>query len=135
VTGNYTTPDQSFNDIARWDGTQWLPLDNGIYGNAYITEAIVFNDLLYIGGSFTQGQGNIASHLMAWNGETWLNPFPGINYIWDIYSMAVINEELFIIGIFHFTDNPNVLYNLARFDGSRFCAFGGSIDLMIPTAL
>jgi len=135
LSGNYTTPDQSYYDIARWDGTQWLPLANGIYGNASITEAIVFNNLLYIGGSFTQGQGNIASHLMAWNGETWLNPFPGVNYIWDISSMAVIEGELFVVGKFHFNEDPNVLYNLARFDGNSFCAFGGSIDLIIPTSL
>jgi len=56
------------NSVAKWDGTQWAPLDTGT--NGIVFALTVFDDgngpALYVGGSFTRAGGQLASSIAAW---------------------------------------------------------------------
>ncbi len=57
------------NRIARWDGTNWTPLDVGLNGTAY---ALAFSGSdLYTGGAFTTAGGFAANKIAKWNGRFW----------------------------------------------------------------
>jgi hypothetical protein len=73
------------NNIAKWNGQQWLPLGAGLsdgnltggLGNALA----VFDDgsgpALFVGGNFTSAGGVAVSNLAKWNGSTWSAPVGG----------------------------------------------------------
>lgn len=60
-------------NIAKWNGSCWLPLGSGIEGD--ILALAVFNDgtgpALYAGGEFAAAGGVAASNIARWNGKTW----------------------------------------------------------------
>jgi RHS repeat-associated protein len=63
------------NNIARWDGTNWSSIgqgiQNGVNGNVY---ALAFHqNALYVGGNFTAAGGFPANKLAKWNGQFWSN--------------------------------------------------------------
>ncbi|MBS1686313.1 MAG: T9SS type A sorting domain-containing protein [Bacteroidetes bacterium] len=60
--------------IAKWDGTSWSPVGDGIpYGG--INALAVFNDQLYAGGQFFDTiQDSIISGIERWNGTQWSYP-------------------------------------------------------------
>lgn len=116
-------------EIAQWDGTAWLSLQNGVVGEAYLFDAIVYKGILYVAGEFVKSQtGNPANDVMAWNGETWFNPFPDVDFTFQVSDLEVINDELYIVGEYKFLGD-NKKYTFAKYDGENFCAFGGSYNL------
>lgn len=50
----------------RWDGAVWT---NVLQADGAITELIVHDGLLYVGGSFSEARGNSVSNVFAWDGE------------------------------------------------------------------
>ena len=58
------------NFVARWDGTEWLPLGDGL-ANFAVTLLPLPNGDLVVGGSFTQAGGSHANHLARWDGTRW----------------------------------------------------------------
>jgi hypothetical protein len=102
--GNFTDAGgQSVNHIARWDGTVWHPLANGLSSDAYaMTE---FNSDLIVGGNFTNG-------IARWNGSNWL-PFGETQ---SLRSLFVFNGELYAGGQF-FTVDGEDMPAIARLDG------------------
>jgi hypothetical protein len=57
------------NYIARWDGSNWYPLDTGMNGSVYALT--VFDGNLIAGGAFTTAGGTTANYLAEWNGFSW----------------------------------------------------------------
>ncbi len=72
VSGSfYTADDVVVNSVARWDGTRWHPLGEGLGGTA---RALVFDDNgdLYAGGYFDDAGGDPeADHVAVWDGLSW----------------------------------------------------------------
>ena len=58
------------NHIAKWNGTNWLPLGSGMNSNVYAL-ALDNSNNLYAGGQFTIAGGSNASCVAKWNGTNW----------------------------------------------------------------
>lgn len=131
--GNIDRQDD-FKEILRYDGTNWKPLNKGIFGGlADARGMIVYKGLLYVWGGFLYKDGNVDDHVMAWDGEKWLDPFPHVQYLYDVQTMSIINDQLYISGMFVFPqDDDSLAYTIARWDGCDFSAFG--IQLKYPEA-
>jgi len=123
VFGNFSAI-PGYEEIAKWDGTQWLNLQTGIIGD-WVDDAEAFNGYLFVGGIFYQSDGNVADFIVAWDGAQWIDPFPNVQYIDQIRDIDVINGDLYIVGAYQIQGDTGI-YGLARYDGVNFCAFGGS---------
>ncbi|QQR95409.1 MAG: hypothetical protein IPJ93_01180 [Bacteroidota bacterium] len=69
VAGDYTADSSTLNNIARWDGSDWQPLDSGMLGGVYAMEE--FNGELHIGGYFYNINNILNTRKIArWDGVT-----------------------------------------------------------------
>ena len=62
------------NRIARWDGTAWHPLGNGVGGGTNpVVLALAFgpDGSLYAGGDFSTAGGSAANSIASWDGTAW----------------------------------------------------------------
>jgi hypothetical protein len=74
VGGQFSTAGAlTANQIARWNGSQWLALGGGLGGgNAPAVQAIAVNgEEVYAGGNFTTAGGTGATNVALWNGRAW----------------------------------------------------------------
>jgi hypothetical protein len=113
-----------YNEIMRWDGSQWKQLNNGVLGNAWINSMVVYKNFLFVGGFFQQSNGNSSDYIMAWDGQQWFNPFPDIYFMSQVKDLEVIDNKLFIVGDY-VIPNDDGMYAFANYDGTNFCPFGG----------
>lgn len=126
-----TGGNSGFNEIVRWNGSQWQQLQNGLVGDPWVTSLKVYKGLLYVGGNFYKSAGNVSSFLAAWDGEKWIEPFPGVQFLDEVRDMEVINDKLYLTSTYIIpADNDSLSYQLARYDGCNFGAFG--IKLKYP---
>lgn len=117
-----------YKEIIKWDGSQWQPLAEGIKGlGAAVNRIKNYQGLLYVGGEFNWAEDNADDYLMAWDGNQWLETFPEVQYVSQVKELEVIDGKLYIVGQHHvFKDGVwNGPYNLAHWDGTEFCSFGG----------
>jgi hypothetical protein len=65
------------NNIARWNGTDWQPLGDGISGQySWVSVLTVNQGELIAGGEFSRRTGAQFDYIARWNGNTW-QPFDG----------------------------------------------------------
>jgi trimeric autotransporter adhesin len=74
IAGNFLLAGQNtVNHVARWTGTTWAPLGQGV--NAPVYAITGFDDrttpAIYITGAFTQASGTPARHIARWDGVSW----------------------------------------------------------------
>lgn len=106
------TDNVTANHIAKWDGTIWSALGNGV--NDVVAAIAIIDHDVFVGGTFTAlcgdadcaTNGDSASYIAKWSTDTnnWAPLFYGVagkfasgNYVWDI---ARSNNDLFIGGSF-----------------------------------
>jgi hypothetical protein len=113
----------SADNIAKWDGSTWSPLDAGLrlasgccpFGSALT----VFDDgtgpALYVGGQFTLAGEGEANYIARWDGTAWApllhNGDPGQNGT---------NDPVFALSVFNDGGGP------ALYAGGNFTATGGA---------
>lgn len=100
VGGNFTTAGGApANNIAKWSGTGWTALGNGIDGT--VNALTFYKGNLYAGGSFTRA-GEVSSSAIAyWDGQTWRGMEGGLNgHVNDIipYTWIGNNDTTLAIG-------------------------------------
>ena len=61
------------NNIARWDGTEWYSMGQGLLGEFFtqVFDLVVFDGDLIAGGWFNQAGGQPAGNLARWDGANW----------------------------------------------------------------
>ena len=145
VGGYFTTAGGvSAKRIAKWDGTTWSPLNDGV-GN-YVNALAVFDDddsgpnepALYVGGGFTTADGDEANRIAMWSGKSWypLVTAGGENGVdGTVYDLTVFDDDdsgpnlpmLYVAG--SFIEAGTATANcIAKWDGSEFYALGGGLD-------
>lgn len=116
--GNLNSP--SVKELGWLDGDTLRQVGQGILGDSWVNDLVVFQDKLFIGGDFFAGAGNPATALMTWDGTQYANPVPGVQFIAQVADLDVRNGELYISGRTMLPGSSDY-YSLARFDGDRVC--------------
>lgn len=119
VAGRYFTDIDSFANIARWDGSAWHPVGNGLPpGWSSVADMVVWEGKLVVAGWFHAGQVGAPGNFIArWDGTQWDNMGGGFNE--QVQDLAIYQGELYAGG--RFTEaggNPAPI--LARWDGAAW---------------
>ncbi|MFI4915853.1 MAG: GC-type dockerin domain-anchored protein [Phycisphaerales bacterium JB060] len=117
--------------IARWDGSSWSPLGDGLDGPVYAIAE--FDDgtgpALYAGGWFTQAGGQPASGIAKWDGSQWTGVGGGVSGPEhpQIYDLKVFDDgagpALFVAGNFS-SAGSTVTQGIAKWDGDQWLPLG-----------
>ena len=118
-------------NIARWDGSVWKPLAEGVTGSV---QALAFdeNGNLYAGGTFDKAGREIAHNIARWDGHSWHALGKGIQLDPDTYcpvfALAVdAKDGLIAAGNFTLAGGSEA-HSIARWDGAEWSPVGGGID-------
>jgi Secretion system C-terminal sorting domain len=111
-------------DIGKVVGDSLISLGAGIAGDPWVNDMVAYNGLLYVGGYFHAGAGNVASMLMCWDGQQWTNPFPQIHFCGQVKKFVVHDGVLYIAGP-ACGPEPGTYYGMLRYDGAELCILGG----------
>ncbi|MFO1476721.1 MAG: immunoglobulin domain-containing protein [Verrucomicrobiota bacterium] len=103
VFGNYLYAGGSFagvggvaaNNVARWNGTSWSALGQGVDGRVHTLAAS--ENTLFVGGEFVGVTGGPVSWIAQWDGS-WSSLGSGMDYA--VYSLALSGNQLFVGGGF-----------------------------------
>lgn len=115
-------------ELGWLDGDTLRRLGPGIQGDSWVNDLDVFQDELYVAGEFyASPTGNVANGIMAWNGNSFRDPLPGLVYTTQVVQLDVRNGELFISGNCHIPGAPD-FYQLARFDGEQVCLYAKNVN-------
>lgn len=120
------------NNIARWDGTNWHALGNGVDGmvSSFCVDSV--NNILYVGGGIFTADTISVRYVAGWNGTNWFAPGQGITG--GALAMTMFKNELYIGGQYYIppdtTNNDSLFYpakqlydtlhSLARWDGNEW---------------
>jgi hypothetical protein len=111
------------NNIARWDGTAWHPLGQGL--NGAVSVLTVYNDQLYAAGGFSTAGGTPIAYIASWDGITWHSLATGVDG--PIYTMCLFQGKLIVGGAF--THAGGVPANhLASWNGAAWQQFAGGVQ-------
>lgn len=116
------------NNIAAFDGDEWLPLDTGITGGdlSRVFALAVYNGDLIVGGNFTAAGSAAARNIARWDGENWYPLAEGVGTPENtgrIYALFVWNGELYAGGSFTEAGTETVS-NVAKWDGTSWSPVG-----------
>lgn len=132
--GSFTkSGNTAVNYIARWDGTNWMPLGDGL-GNAVAAMA-VFDDgsgdgpALFVGGFFTNAGGGEVNFIAKWEGGRWSAVGNGMDSA--VRTLVVFDDgsgpALYAGG--SFTNAGGVAAGgIAKWDGLSWSALGAGVD-------
>ncbi|HNR19997.1 MAG TPA: T9SS type A sorting domain-containing protein [Bacteroidia bacterium] len=115
--------------IAKWDGSQWLPLGKGITDGHRINVLQSYNGDLYVGGPFLEVDDTIpAKRIARWDGSQWHAMGTGF---WGgfglVQAMAVFNGELYVGGNFLSIDGV-AANSICKWNGTTWSALGTGIN-------
>ncbi len=103
------------NNIARWDGTTWLPLGRGM--NGPVNALAVYKGELIAAGAF-------ANRIARWDGKSWLPLGSGMNN--SVFALTEYNGEL-IAGGYFTTAGGTTVNHIARWDGTIWSPLGSGM--------
>ncbi len=121
----------SANRIAKWNGSNWSALGNGVDGSFVFVSALTdFDDgggnALYVGGNFTSAGGASANNVAKWNGSSWSSLGAGFNS--TVRALTVFDDgggnALYAGGDFVTSGGSSVPY-IAKWNGSSWESVGG----------
>lgn len=120
VGGNFTVASNIFaNRIAKWDGSHWSALGNGI-ADTVLAIAISGNDV-YVGGEF----GNPGNFIAKWDGTNWSSLGGGVNDY--VSTLAVSGGDLYVGGRFTMAGGSPANH-VAKWNGKNWLALGSGVE-------
>jgi len=114
--------------IFKWNGTSW---SNFVIANGGLRSLAVYNNDLYVTGTFDTINGININHIARFDGTNWYSLGSGFGGT-SIYpqSMIVYNNMLYVCGRFTSVDGLPV-NNIARWDGASWSALGTGLECSI----
>ena len=136
VTGRYidSASGEPVNDIARWDGTRWHPLGDGL---SYGGNALAWDrEELIVGGTFTFAGDEPALGIASWNGSRWKRVGDGVSGGGKatMQTITVAPDDMVYVGGSFNRIGREGANHIAQWDGARWEGLGKGVDLA-PTAL
>lgn len=129
----------SANSIAKWDGSSWSALGNGLTKSGGTAScralAIDSNNNLYAGGSFTTAGTEGVNYIAKWDGTTWSALGTGNNYGLNNYCDALAidpSNNVYAGGSFTTAGGTSITASyIAKWDGTSWSALisGGTNGL------
>lgn len=125
------------NNVAKWDGTTWIPLGNGLTRSSGFAQGFhmtTFDDgngaALYVGGSFNRINGtDVVSNVAKWDGTTWSAMGDGLDG--QVQELVVFNDgsgdALYALGSFN-NSGTNPMPRIAKWNGAAWEAVGAGAD-------
>jgi hypothetical protein len=124
----------AINHVAKWTGTQWVPLGSGLSASGYVSEFEVFDDgsgpALFVGGEYTFAGGMPASGLAKWDGAVWtpigVGVIPGALALkaWDDGS----GPALYIGTGTATLPGGGATFGIVKWDGTTWSDVGGGMN-------
>ncbi|HVP13543.1 MAG TPA: hypothetical protein VMV94_20380 [Phycisphaerae bacterium] len=129
-------------NIAKWNGTSWSPLGNGLSNPGHVYALWAWDDdgpgphlpALYVGGYFTTAGGVSAHNVAKWDGTSWSPLGSGLGN--EVYAFTEFDDDgdgipsLFVGGMFWMAGSLRV-NSIARWDGSSWSALGVGMNHII----
>jgi hypothetical protein len=110
-------------NIARWNGTSWDALGQGVNGPVYALA--LQGSRLYVGGAFTTAGGNAASNIAYYDSSGWHSMNYGTSSA--VYALAVKGNDVYVGGGFSSVSGIDASF-IARWDGSNWYTLGSGTD-------
>jgi hypothetical protein len=130
VSGKFTTAGgNSANRVARWNGSSWSALGNGIDDDNVYAIGIV-NNILYVGGNFTSVNGNASiKNIAQWNTvtNTWSAVGTGLNN--SVGAIATYNGILYAGGSFINAGGNITADFIAQWNGSIWSPVSTNLNI------
>ncbi len=123
--GSFTIPGFSGNNVARWDGVNWVPTTTSSF-NGPVRAMIVYNGELIVGGTFTKIGGLTVNGIAAYNGTTWRALGSGVvngSFDTGVLALATYGGELIAAGEFDTAGGVSAM-SIARWNGSTWTSLG-----------
>ena len=134
VGGTFITADQiRANNIAKWDGTKWSSMGNGVRGRMDKVRSIAASDSdVYVGGSFSIAGEESVHNIAKWNGSKWspLEIEPE-----DVYAIAVSEREVYVGANSFVVPGEASAQGVVKWDGESWSNLGKGIVLAPVLAL
>lgn len=135
AAGNFESPlypNDTIQDIIKYDGTNWLSVGGGMHGSMTNVETMaVYNGELYVAGLFTISEGNIGNYIQRWDGNNWSDVGGGVMGLGmgngQIHKLQVFESKLFAFGVFEVAGGVSAKY-VASWDGTDWCGYGDNLD-------
>ena len=129
VGGNFD-PGLGKNDIAKFDGTNWVSVGGGLSGGATIVDdMIVYNGELYISGHFLTAYGDPGDLIAKWNGTSWSSVGSGL-IGGNCFDLEIVNNELYVGGSLLSAGGIPITH-MAKWNGGVWSSTGANIDAAI----
>jgi hypothetical protein len=144
VAGGYFTQagDSAVNFVARWDGSHWRPLGEGVWWSgcgvgdyARVHALLEYDGCLFVGGDISQAAGIAADGIASWSGGEWAYlGDSGMGLDCYVHALAVYNGALVAGGDFSIYVPGDSLYEgwyskgIAQWDGSSWRALGPGLS-------
>jgi len=120
------------NSLAKWNGSTWSAVNsfpNNNFGGALnrISAMAIYNNELYVGGSFADSLGT-PMHIAKLSGNKWMNVANGIiGNLSEVFSFATYKNELYAAGYFKQNEgNPG--NHIARWNGVTWNSVGSGVS-------
>jgi trimeric autotransporter adhesin len=117
-------------NVARWNGSSWVPLGTGIAGGAFSRVdglAIDASGILYAGGTFSIAGGVQAASIAKWSNNTWSSLGTGVDG--PIASVVSIGGSGIVAGGSFTTAGGSGVNNVARWNGTAWQAMDNANNL------
>jgi trimeric autotransporter adhesin len=113
------------NFVAKWDGSAWSDLDNGV--NFNVRSLLLDSNILYVGGGFNMAGSNslTAWGIASWDGSKWSDLGNGVRG--DVYAMEFFNNNLYAGGMFDTLSGFNIGRGILKWDGSMWLPLNGVV--------
>jgi len=113
----------NLNNIARWDGTHWNRMGNGIDG--WVRAIAVNGAYVFVGGTFRYADGKEVNAIARWDGTTWYPLGTGVDG--EVYSIAINGNDVYVGGRFG-SAGGQPASNIAKWTGTHWEALGTGVN-------
>ena len=120
-------------NIARWDGTNWHALGNGLRyfdgsgsENGVVRRLVVQKGCIFASGSFWRAGDVAATNTARWDGQAWASLSSGVNDGFVVSELALNGEDLYAGGVFMSVGGV-AARRIDRWDGDQWWPLGSGV--------